>query len=598
LLASDEDVGTLDSLRYSLAGDIVELVVLSVDEPFLQTLRDALGETQRLWHVPSSDKVSDLLLAGQVGILVLDVPALHAAAAVFIGQIKRQFPDLVVVVAGSRDDETSLAGLISSGAVYRFIHKPMSPGRARSFADAAVRRFQEQRRRATATPPAGRTAKSNSGLWIGCALGAVALILAATWASYTGSRQDPASQRAPLAAPPQAAESPPPQQLAAAQAGIAEARERLLASAENALLEERLDDAASAIETARKAGVESSRLAFLTAQLAKSREQLKAAQAQAHAAKSEAKGGRPDEDRTAQALRLAAQRLDEGHLIEPDQDNARFYVQQALQIDADSTAAQNLEQSLALRLLTEARGAIGRRDFSNAAALLEGAVGIAAPANIEAVQQLLEGARRTAQADSVQQLLKSASDRLREDRLIQPANDSAKYYLMTVRGLDPANTGLAAAMQDLGARLVAKARQALALEQYEAARSWLDEATAIGYSSADFSSARKDLDSAVAAQRFLTNVVSASELTLLKSVQPKYPQNAERNKIQGWVELDFTVTETGEVKDIAVHGASVPGVFEEAAIAALSQWRYQPVLRDAKAAAQRARLRIRFSLST
>jgi hypothetical protein len=38
-------------------------------------------------------------------------------------------------------------------------------------------------------------------------------------------------------------------------------------------------------------------------------------------------------------------------------------------------------------------------------------------------------------------------------------------------------------------------------------------------------------------------------------------------------------------------------VFEGAAISALSQWRYKPVLRDATPQAQRARIRIRFALA-
>jgi protein TonB len=69
------------------------------------------------------------------------------------------------------------------------------------------------------------------------------------------------------------------------------------------------------------------------------------------------------------------------------------------------------------------------------------------------------------------------------------------------------------------------------------------------------------------------------------------------SKTQGWVELDFTVAESGAVKDIAVHATSAPGVFDSAAINALSQWRYKPILRDAKPAAQRARVRIRFALA-
>ncbi len=64
------------------------------------------------------------------------------------------------------------------------------------------------------------------------------------------------------------------------------------------------------------------------------------------------------------------------------------------------------------------------------------------------------------------------------------------------------------------------------------------------------------------------------------------------------MELDFTVTEIGTVKDISIHAASSPGVFEEAAKAALSQWRYKPTIHDAKATPQRARIRIRFSLET
>jgi len=101
VLASDEEGATLDALRSNLASEIVELVVLTRDEVFLQTLREAVGGARRLWHVLSADKVSDLLVAGEVGILVLDVQALIEASTVFVGQIKRQFPDLVVVVAGN-----------------------------------------------------------------------------------------------------------------------------------------------------------------------------------------------------------------------------------------------------------------------------------------------------------------------------------------------------------------------------------------------------------------------------------------------------------------------------------------------------------------
>ena len=89
MLASDKDRDTQNALGFSLASDIVELVVFTNDDVFLQTLREAVGGARRLWHVPSADKVSDLLLAGQVGILVLDVAALPEAASVFSDSIQQ-----------------------------------------------------------------------------------------------------------------------------------------------------------------------------------------------------------------------------------------------------------------------------------------------------------------------------------------------------------------------------------------------------------------------------------------------------------------------------------------------------------------------------
>jgi protein TonB len=62
------------------------------------------------------------------------------------------------------------------------------------------------------------------------------------------------------------------------------------------------------------------------------------------------------------------------------------------------------------------------------------------------------------------------------------------------------------------------------------------------------------------------------------------------------VDVEFTVAENGKVKDASVHANSIPGVFEDAALKAVSQWRYKPVLRDGKAVPVRSQIRVRFSL--
>jgi TonB family protein len=635
VLAPEDESRAMDALRFSLASDIVELVVLTADDPFLQTLREAVGASRRLWHVPSSDKVSDLLVAGGVGILVLDVRALHDTASLFITQIKRQFPDLVIVVAGNRDDENALARLISDGAVYRFIHKPMSPARARLFADAAVKRYDEQRRRAPPTPAAAPKSPRNGALWFGGAFAVICLLLAGIWVlRRTGREQtEPAAAGAPMSAGTAVTDQPssdaaliaraaqaldanrltaPPGDHALelylqaqarnpsdadARAGLAEVHERLLARAENALLEERFDEAAAAIETARKAGVESGRIAFLGAQLAKAREQIKASAELARMKSAQSQGPAADTQADHFAA-LAMERINQQQLLEPDADNALFYAKEALKADPNANAAQQAEQALALALLSAVRSAIDRRDFARGSSLLDAAAGVASTANIDNLRRSLSGARHEADADAANQLLKSAEQRLTEDRLIEPDNDSAKYYVMTLRTVDPLNPGLQKITQDLGGRLIAKAKGALLLQQYDAARSWLDQAGAIGYSAPESGAILRDLDAATTQPKLSTDIVSASELELVKSVPPVYPTMAEKIAIEGWVELDFTVDESGRVKDVAVHADNPSGVFDRAAISALSQWRYKPVLHDSTPTAQRARIRIRFTLKS
>jgi TonB family protein len=627
VLAPDND-GGLEALKFSLASDIVELLVLTTDDVFLQTLRDAVGGARRLWHVLSADKVSDLLVAGEVGIVVLDAQVLHEAAGVFVEQIKRQFPDLVIVAAGLRDDETSLARLISAGLVYRFIHKPMSPARAKLFAEAAIKRYEDHRLRAAQAPQLVGASPSSRNWLAGAAMGALALAAGVAWMVHQNGAEDSTAPPAAEAARPVAAEvsemaraaaaladnrlTEPPGNNAlelylgllarnaadlSARAGLSEVHERLLARAENALLEERLDEAAAAIETARKSGVEGGRIVFLTAQLAKSREQLKTAQAQVQQLARARTAPKADEDRVTPLLDLATQRIASGSLLEPDRDSARFYVLEALRADPQSTAALEAKHTLASRLLEDVRSAVDRREFARAAELIDGANGIAVPANIESAQGLLAAARKQADVDAWGQLLKSANERLLQDRLIEPVNDNAKYFYLTLKQLDPGNAALSLVLQDLGTRLASKARRALILGQTDAAKSWLDEAGAIGFTSAEISSAQHDIDAALARQNFMTNLVPGNQLTLLKSVQPAYPAKAQGKKLEGWVDVEFTVSEAGKVKDVAVRAASIPGVFEDAAVKAVSQWRYQPILRDARPVPVRTQIRVRFALS-
>jgi protein TonB len=92
--------------------------------------------------------LADLLLSSSCVVLIVDVAALGSTAVSVLNHLAKQFPDIPVVAVGTRKDESVVAGLISSGQIYRFLHRPISPERTRNFLDAALRRH------AAVRPPA------------------------------------------------------------------------------------------------------------------------------------------------------------------------------------------------------------------------------------------------------------------------------------------------------------------------------------------------------------------------------------------------------------------------------------------------------------
>ncbi len=87
-----------------------------------------------------------------------------------------------------------------------------------------------------------------------------------------------------------------------------------------------------------------------------------------------------------------------------------------------------------------------------------------------------------------------------------------------------------------------------------------------------------------------------AELVPLVKIAPRYPRRAALAGKEGWVKLEFTVTETGTVKDVTVLEASPKGYFERAAKRAILKWKFKPRVVDGKPVARRAVQVIRFRL--
>ena len=63
---------------------------------------------------------------------------------------------------------------------------------------------------------------------------------------------------------------------------------------------------------------------------------------------------------------------------------------------------------------------------------------------------------------------------------------------------------------------------------------------------------------------------------LIKMVKPSYPEIARKAGVEGKVILQIVVDERGNVLEAQVIVAQPPGIFEDAAIEAIMQWKFKP----------------------
>jgi protein TonB len=73
----------------------------------------------------------------------------------------------------------------------------------------------------------------------------------------------------------------------------------------------------------------------------------------------------------------------------------------------------------------------------------------------------------------------------------------------------------------------------------------------------------------------------------LVRINPDYPPRAQSRGIQGWVVVQFTITPAGTVKDAKIVDGEPKGVFDDAAIAAVSRWKYNPKVEEGVAVERR-----------
>jgi TonB family C-terminal domain len=80
----------------------------------------------------------------------------------------------------------------------------------------------------------------------------------------------------------------------------------------------------------------------------------------------------------------------------------------------------------------------------------------------------------------------------------------------------------------------------------------------------------------------LARLEDAQKPKLVRKVNPVYPEEAAKNKVQGTVVLEAVIDESGKVKALRMLKSPDP-LLTEAALAAVKSWEYEPFIQDGKA---------------
>ncbi len=399
---------------------------------------------------------------------------------------------------------------------------------------------------------------------------------------------------------------------------VAQQITQAIADAENALLESRVDDASAALELLGQVDPRNERLPFLTAQLAQI--QLRSYLVDARTAIRESRfedatntlaaarsldlpdsteigavelelSTAQDAQQTEDVLALANARLEDGDLLDPPNDNARYYFQLALSRDSESTAARQGLGVIASKLAMQARTATDNGKLDDAEALLaesnaldptnsELATAITALADKRtaiAAERREAEARRRAAAEKRAADARAAAEREAEQQRAAAAAAVAPAEEPATVAEEPATVA------DEPPPLVEAASMA-------------DEQPVVNdneiASSGAGAQAVADTPVATASQA----PTSVRELNRTKYVAPKYPRAAQRRNLSGWVDIVFTVDTAGLVKNVEARDSEPGETFVAAATRAVEKWEFEPVVENGQAVERRVGVRMMFAL--
>ncbi|HEY0684284.1 MAG TPA: TonB family protein [Steroidobacter sp.] len=577
-------------------GQVIDVVVLTSDANLLAALRSGAGSEHALWDAPSADAAVDYLIGGRCDVLIADIGTLGGDVAALIDRLQVQFPELIFMATGRREEEGAIASLLSSGRVYRFLHKPISPGRAFQFLNAATRRYNELGDVQSAALQTVRTIARKRPSIGKVALAAGGGVLAAIVALVIWQSRDqglPATlQTTQVADAP--VEDVIKSKLGSAQ--IAYLSGRLLdPRGDNALEYYRAVLAMQADNADAKAGVQKV-IDALEQRVVKALGERNAPRVvTAWTALQRAAPDHPRLDALRAQLLVLSRTMPKPTAVA---NNARPAARatNAISGPTSNISSPNPESTSPRANRSEAEL------LANEAAERELAEAIAreladqeAASNADATEQVAEAP--VEQRPSLAEQIASVASLRERGALIAPAGNNAFDALMSLRERYPDAEEVRGEQQRLAFLLLDRSRTALAGNNVDEAATLIARANTLVPGMQAVRTLQEQLSAAQDERDFYKNIAPAASLKRVREVPPVYPRGAARAGTEGWVQVEFTIGPDGATRDLQVRDSEPAEVFDKAALDSVSKWRFEPIRKNGAPVAQRALLQVKFVLN-
>jgi TonB family protein len=601
----------------------VPITVLTSDAALADAIHDAAGSAHPVATATTLDEAIELAAHGRCGILITDQIATQPVLRRMTQRLREAEPALIVIAVGGAGDQHGLISLLSAGVVDRLMLKPVAPALAQTVLKSAAQQHRTLRGPVTAVAPveqrepavvlvevqrdaandltaasldlqpspaevvvpasvvaqpamATRRLNIPRPPWIAVVAALLAVVGLMAWvAAQRKPAIDPQAVIASsLVAGQQAlreghALEPRGRSAldyyntvlaldpanAAARQGIDQIADRFAAQAAAAIARGQVAAALVAVENLRRVRPDHQGLAGLQTQIDAAQERYIASA--------------PERAEAAPAPKAAPAR--------------------------PSVLTSSLERNVIearARTVTKAAEALNRDQLELASALLSEARTLGVPADeLAALNETLASAQQQRAKDD---LLQQVLQRTAQNKLLEPADDSAKFHLQRLVQLDPNFAGIPQAVAALGGRLTLDAQLATAEKNFDLAARLLAQAHEIGFSGAAIESAEAKL--AAALKPVEPPSAAAPAPRVARMVRPEYPQSALMSGAEGWVNVSLSVTPAGNVLDPRVVESSNGTTFDRAALSAVSKWKYEPFASADPTATRSVTVRVEFKM--